>query len=146
MAALSSLLLCGAQTSPTACKSSGSIGPSTGEVVGVVVGVGAAVVVGTVVLVEVNKSHHEIKGCVSTGPNGLEVENESDKKTYALVGVPPNVKVGDIVKVHGNNEKKQKGSTGDQSFFVAEIRKDYGPCKLNPAPAAAAAPAAALLP
>lgn len=135
-AAFSSFLLCGAQA-PTQCHE--SIGPSTGEVVGVAVGVGAVIVVGTVVLVEVNKSHHTIKGCVSTGPNGLEVLNESDKKTYALVGVPANVKVGDIVKVNGNKDRKQKDSAGNQDFVVTKMSKNYGPCKVTQASSAPAA-------
>jgi hypothetical protein len=133
MLALSSFLLCGA-SSPTQCKSSGSIGPSTGEVVGVGVAVGAVIVVGTVVLVEVHKSHHTIKGCVTTGPDGLEVQNESDKKTYALTGVPANVKVGDIVKVNGTKEKKQRSSAGNEDFVVTKMSKDYGPCKAILAP------------
>src|ERR1700722_6530149 len=93
MAALSSFLLCGAQSSPTSCKSSGSIGPSNAEGVGVTVAAAAVIVVGVVVLVEVNKSHHTIKGCVLSGPDGIQVENEGDKKIYALVSSPANVKV-----------------------------------------------------
>jgi hypothetical protein len=121
---LSSILLCGAG-SPTGCQSSGSIGPSNGEVIGIGVAAVAVVVVGVVVLVEVNKSHHTIKGCVSSGPGGLEVLNESDKKVYALMGVPANVKVGDIVKVQGKKEKQG----GAQEFVVQKMSRDYGPCK-----------------
>ena len=138
MVALSSFFLCGMQSTPTGCTNTnqGHIGPSNGEVVGIGVGVIAGVVVGVVVLVEVNKSHHTIKGCVTNGPNGLEVQNESDKKTYSLLGVPSNVKVGDIVKVHGNKEKKEKGSAASQEFKVEKMSRDYGPCKLSPAPSA----------
>jgi len=137
MLALSSFLLCGA-SSPTTCTSSGHIGPSTGEVVGATVGISAAVVVGVVVLVEVNKSHHTIKGCVSAGPNGVVVENESDKKSYMLVGDPSKVKVGDVVRLRGTKEKKQKGSSGTQDFVVTNMSRDYGPCKAVPAAAASA--------
>jgi len=137
MLALSSFLLCGAN-SPTTCTSSGHIGPSNAEVVGALVGVGAVIVVGTVVLVEVNKSHHTIKGCVTAGPNGVEIENESDKKSYLLVGDPSKVKVGDIVRLRGTKEKKQKGSTGTQNFIVTNMNRDYGPCKAAPTAAASA--------
>jgi hypothetical protein len=133
MIALSSFLLCGADA-PTQCKSNESFGPSAGEVVGVAVAVGAVIVVGTVVLVEVHKSHHAIKGCVTTGPDGLEVLNQSDKRIYALTGVPANVKVGDIVKVSGTKEKKQRSSAGNEDFVVAKMSRDYGPCKVSPAP------------
>jgi len=126
MIALSSFLLCGS-TTPTQCKD--QIGPSTGEVVGIGVGITAGIVIGTVVLVEVHKSHHTLKGCVTSGPSGLAVLNESDKRTYALTGVPINVKVGDIVKVTGTKERKQLDSAGNEDFVVARMSKDYGPCK-----------------
>lgn len=129
MVSLSSILLCGAYA-PTSCQSSGHIGPSTGEVVGIGVAAVAVVVVGVVVLVEVNKSHHTIKGCVSSGPGGLEVLNGSDKKTYSLMGVPPNVKVGDIIKVQG--KKENQGSS--RQFVVEKMSRDYGPCKAAPGP------------
>lgn len=135
MVALSSFLLCGA--APTTCKSSGSIGPSSGEVIGAAVGISAAVVVGVVVLVEVNKSHHTVKGCVTAGPGGIEVLNESDKMTYALVGDPSKVKVGDVVRLRGTKEKK--GSAGNRDFLVSSMSKDFGPCKATPPPTASAA-------
>ena len=127
-AALSSLLLCGA-TTPTGCQSSGHIGPTTGEVVGATVGIVAVVVVGTVVLVEVHKSHHTVQGCVTAGPDGLKVHQKDSQKVYALTGVTANVKVGDVIKVHGDKVRGQKDSAGDQDFAVEQISRDYGPCK-----------------
>jgi len=139
LAALGPLLLCGA-TAPVKCDE--HIGPSTGEVVGVTVGVVAAVVVGTVVLIEVNKSHHTIKGCVTSGPDGLEVHNEKDNRTYALTGVTANVKPGDIIQVRGSKEKKEKDNAGNQDFKIAKMSRDYGPCTAAAAPAPAANPGA----
>jgi hypothetical protein len=133
-AGLSSFLLCGA-TSPTTCNST-PIGPSNGEIIGAAVGIGAAIAVGTIVIVEVHKSHHTIKGCVTVGPDGVLVHNDGDKKIYALTGITAKVKVGDIVKVNGNKNKKQKDSAGDLDFVVTKIGKDYGPCKALEAPAA----------
>jgi hypothetical protein len=140
---LSSFLLCGA-TSPSGCTSSDDqIGPSKGEVIGAAVGVGAAIAVGTIVIIEVNKSHHTIKGCVTVGPSGVLVHNQSDQKVYSLTGITADVKVGDIVKVSGKKNKKQKDSAGDEDFAVAKISKDYGPCKTAlvapPGPPAASA-------
>lgn len=135
-----SLLLCGA-SSPTGCQNSnaGSIGPSTGEVVGAAIGVVAVVAVGTVVLVEVHNSHHIIKGCVTTGPDGLTVHTPNNGKIYALTGVTANVKVGDVIKVHGSKPKGQKDSSGDQDFAVERMSRDYGPCKAEfPSPLTAA--------
>src|ERR1035438_8528146 len=127
---LGSLLMCGS-TAPAGCTSSGSIGPTTGEVVGAIVGVAAVIVVGTVVLVEVNKSHHTVKGCVTAGPDGLTVHTEGNGKTYALTGVTANAKVGDVVKLHGSKQKGQKDSAGDQDFKVEKMSRDYGPCQAD---------------
>ena len=135
---LSTFLLCGA-TSPAGCPSgSTSIGPSKGEVVGAAVGVVAVIVVGTVVLVEVNKSHHTLEGCVTAGPNGLEVHEDGNNKVYALTGVTSDVKVGDIVKVHGSKQKGQKDTAGAQDFAVEKMTRDYDPCKDELAPKAGA--------
>jgi hypothetical protein len=113
-------------------------------VVGAAVGVVAVIVVGTVVLVEVDKSHHNLKGCVTAGPDGLTLHTEGNSKIYALTGVPANVKVGDVIKVHGSKSKRQKDSAGDQDFAVEKMSRDYGPCKalLAPPPGTAAASAA----
>ncbi len=126
---MSSLLLCGA-SSPTGCTPSDEqIGPSKGEVIGAAIGVVAAITVGTIVIVEVNKSHHTIKGCVTVGPDGVLVRNDGDQKIYGLTGITANVKAGDIVKVKGDKNKKQKNSAGDEDFMVKQVSKDYGPCK-----------------
>lgn len=138
-AALGSLLLCG-WTAPPGCQTT-RIGPSTGEIVGAAAGIVAVVVVGTVVLVDVNKSHHTIKGCVTNGPNGLEVRNDKDNKTYGLTGVTANVKPGDVIQVHGSKEKNQKDAGGNQDFMVEKMSRDYGPCKVQlAAPATATNP------
>ena len=125
-------LLCSGSTSPATCQSSGSIGPSEGEVVGAAVGVGAAIAVVTVVAVD--HSHHTLKGCVFTGPNGLRLQT-SDSKVYAIEGDAASIKAGDKVKFHGSKVKKTKDSSGDQVFKVEKVSKDYGPCQVNLAPA-----------
>jgi hypothetical protein len=144
-AALSAFLLSGA-SSPTTCSNSNSNTnnniPGTnitpGQATAILVGSAAAIAVGTIVLVEVHKSHHTVKGCVTAGPDGLQVHNQGDQKVYALTGLTASVKVGDIVKLNGNKEKNQKDSAGDVDFMIQKISRDYGPCK-----AALAAPPAA---
>jgi hypothetical protein len=134
MIGLSVYLLCGAQSSPQACQQQ-RIGPSGGQVAAGVAIV-AAVVVGTVVLVEVHKNHHRVKGCVFDGPSGIELRTGGDTpKVYSLAGDASKITVGDMVRLHGNKVKKTKDSAGDQTFTVEKITKDYGPCKL-PDPAA----------
>jgi hypothetical protein len=130
------VLLCSGSTAPTQCQ--GSIGPSTGEVVGAAVGVGAVIAVAIIVPVEISRSHHIITGCVRTGTSGLELQT-SDGKTYALEGDAASIKVGDKVKIHGSKIKKTKDSTGPGVFRVEKLNRDYGPCPAATATAASAA-------
>ena len=69
----------------------------------------AGVVIGTVVLVEVHKHHHEVKGCVSYNGGVLTVQTK-EGKMWALTGDVIAVKPGDLVKVHGNRVKAVKNS------------------------------------
>ena len=136
MTILTAYVFCGASTPTTqGCntQNTGSIGPSKGEVVAVGVAVGAVVVVGTVIVIyEVNDHHHTIKGCATLTPDGIQVIDERDKRTYTVTGVTADVKPGDRVKVHGNKEKQQKGSTAPTDFVVQKINKNYGPCTTPP--------------
>ena len=136
MTCLAAFLLSGA-TAPQSCapppQSTGSIGPSTGEIVGAAVAVVGVVVVGTVVLVEVHNSHHTIKGCVLAGPGGLQVQDMNNTHTYNVSGVTTGVKVGDVVRLHGDKQKKIKGDPG-QGFVIQKINKDYGACQVAAAP------------
>jgi len=107
-----------------------NFGPSKAQVTAAAIGVGA-VVVGTVVLIHVHHSHHTVKGCVFSDQNGLEVQSQGDMKNYALTGETASVKVGELVRFHGSKIRKVKGSTGNQTFTVERITRDYGPCKVN---------------
>ena len=142
MTCLAAFLLSGAatQSCSTTPQPQDSIGPSKGEVIGVAVGAVAVVVVGTVVLVEVHNSHHTIKGCVTSGPSGLQVRDADNTHIYNVTGVTTGVKVGDVVRLHGDKQKKTKGDTG-QGFVIQKINKDYGACPVT-ASQTAAVPAA----
>jgi hypothetical protein len=140
---LTSLLLAGASTqSCNTTQTSGSIGPSKGEVIGAAVGIVAIIGVGTVVLIEVHNSHHTIKGCVTAGPSGIQVYDFANQRTYYVTGATANVKAGDLVRLHGNKEKKKKGDPG-QAFVVEKITKDYRPCKDSEMSPATASPSPA---
>ena len=104
--------------------------------VGVALG---AVIVTSVVLVHNHNASHRLKGCVTAGPDGLKLVTD-DKKSYLLSGALVTVKPGDLVKIHGDKVKRTKDATGDQTFMVETLTKDYGACKaiLTPAPAPAA--------
>jgi hypothetical protein len=124
------LLTTGPGTYPVSCNQPP---PShTGATVAAVAAL-AGIAIGTAVLVEMHHSNHTVKGCVSLGPNGPQILNDGDKKTYNLVGVTANTKVGDRVKLHGAKDKKKKDSAGDPTFVVENISRDYGSCPVAPA-------------
>jgi len=141
--ALASLVCC-VSVGPTACTNglndkNFSFGPTRGQITAAAVGISAAAAVTVVVIVEVHRSHHTVKGCVSSGPNGFQVQTQDDAKTYALAGNTANITVGDLVRFHGTKEKKVKGSAGDRTFTVEKISRDYGPCRVKPGPTATSA-------
>jgi hypothetical protein len=139
------MLLCGA-SSPSGCTNNNSnsnnnipgTSLSSGQAIAIVAGGVAVIVIGTVVLVQVHKAHHTLKGCVTAGPGGITVLNERDQRVYAINGVTADVKLGDIVKVQGNRQKGQNDSAGDEDFTITRFSRDFGPCK-----AALASPAGA---
>jgi hypothetical protein len=125
-------LVCCAAVGPSGCTTglqpqTKSIGPSGTAVAGIAIGVGAAVVA-TVVLV--HHSHHTMKGCALSGPNGLQLQTDGDRQIYALAGDTSGIKAGDIVRLAG--KRKKKNSALPASFLVEKVSKDYGPCKISP--------------
>jgi hypothetical protein len=125
-------LVCCAAAGPTGCttgplqSSSGGFGPSGAAVTAAAIGVGAGVV-GVVILVHHNS--HTRKGCILSGPNGLEVQ--SDSTTLDITGVTANARVGDLYRLHGSMMKRAKHSTGNRTFVVEKVGKDFGPCPVK---------------
>jgi hypothetical protein len=134
--ALSLLVCCGASSG--SCNSSnsnfGNIGPSTGEVVGATVGAVAVVAAVIIIPVEINKSHHTLKGCIYSTPAGLELRT-TENKTFVLSGTTADIAPGNTLRLHGNHQKRDKSATGDQVFLVQKMQKNYGPCQALPTPA-----------
>jgi hypothetical protein len=96
---------------------------------GGIIAVAAAIVVVAVILV-VHYKPATVKGCVASGPTGLEITDSSDKSVYELSGATSDVKAGDMVKIKG---KKKHGKGGAPSTFtVKELSKDYGACPAHP--------------
>jgi hypothetical protein len=123
MVGLTSFLFCG-MTAPTQCAQ-----PKDNSHGGVIAGVAVgAVAVGAIVIIGVHESHHNVKGCASSDKDGLHIQDGDTTKKYLLTGVTPNIKAGDLVKVHGSKVKKEKGAAGDQTFVVEKLTKDYGVC------------------
>lgn len=90
-------------------------------IIAVAVGIGVVVVI-----LVVHYKPASAKGCVSSGPNGLELANLGNKLTYDLAGDTSSVKPGELVKVKGK-KKHSKGSV-KSTFTVSQLSKDFGPC------------------
>ena len=109
-----------------------SIGPSTGEIVAAAVGVVAAVGITTAVIIEVEHSHHNIKGCIFNSSDGLQIEDAGTHKKFILTGATSDLKEGNLVRIHGQRAKRQKDSKTDQVFVVQNLKKTYGACTVTP--------------
>jgi hypothetical protein len=108
----------------------GSIGPSTGEIVGIAVGIvaaGAAIGVGIYFAV---KHSHSMTGCALSTTDGMTLTTESDKQTYALIGDVAGIKPGNRIRVSGKKSKEKSGSTSQ--FLVEKVSKDFGRCDGGP--------------
>jgi hypothetical protein len=105
----------------------GHIGPSTGEVVGILVGAGVAI--GVVVYLVIPK-HKTIEGCVLTSDGGLRLNNGKDKQEYALGMDNSAVRSGRRFRLKGKQGNKKSGI---RDFRVTKVIKDEGPCGDQPA-------------
>ena len=107
----------------------GSIGPSTGEIVGALVGiaaVGAGIGIGIYFVV---KHNHSVTGCAASTAGGMTLTTESDKHTYSLIGDVAGIKPGNRVRVSGKKAKEK--SSGTAQFLVEKVSKDFGACSVS---------------
>jgi hypothetical protein len=106
----------------------GSIGPSTGEIVGALVGiaaVGAGIGIGIYFVV---KHNHSVTGCARSTADGLTLTTEPDEHTYSLIGEVAGIKPGNRVRVSGKKGKEK--SSGTPQFLVEKVSKDFGACSV----------------
>ncbi|MFZ0661669.1 MAG: hypothetical protein WAM66_03170 [Acidobacteriaceae bacterium] len=97
---------------------------------GVIIG-GLAVVAGIGFLIYYSVHHgRSLKGCITSGPDGLQLVNEGDQRSYNLSGRTATIQPGDRVRVKG---KKIKNAPTHRQFAVAKVSKDYGACRVSPA-------------
>jgi hypothetical protein len=102
------------------------IGPTSGQVVLIGVGiaaVGAGIGVGVYYAVRHNRS---LKGCTTSGPNGLQLLNQGDQQTYGLIGEVADIQSGERVRISGKKEKREAGVP--PIFLVERVNKRYGSC------------------
>ena len=119
------LVLCLLLALPALPQSGGSIGPSKGEIVGIIAGVAAGLAVVGVLVYRESHRRSSITGCVVNGADGLTMQNERDKKVYALPPGAVELKAGERVTIRG---KKRKDSNGKLSLQVETLTKDFGSC------------------
>lgn len=89
-------------------------------IVGVAVGIGAAVGVGIYLI---HRSHTSLTGCIQQTDDGLSLIAK-DSKTYKLMNAPSEVKGRERLSLRGHKMKSQPG----RIFRVDHISRDYGPC------------------
>jgi hypothetical protein len=108
-------------------KVSGRIGPSAGPIIAGIVGAAAAVVVVTIVVIHESTKKRVITGCVVSGDNGMSVQNEKDKRSYALSGNTIGLKPGDRMTLQGK-KISPSGSSG-QTWEVRKTIRDLRVCQ-----------------
>jgi hypothetical protein len=121
---------CGLMAKPAEAQAANQI---ANELVLVVVVLPIVIVGGGISFLIYYDVHHShfIRGCAVSAQGGLQLQNEGDKQTFMLTGLTPDIKPGDRVRLKG--KKSKKDSSGNRSFLVEELVKDYGPCKAAPA-------------
>jgi hypothetical protein len=105
-----------------------TIAATHGQIAGVAAGAaGAGALIGVGVYYAV-KHDHSVTGCARSGPDGLQLTSESDKRTYSLVGAVAAIKTGNRVRVSG--KKTRQKSPAPAQFLVEKVTKDLGPCEI----------------
>jgi hypothetical protein len=72
---------------------------------------------------------HSLTGCAVSTADGIELQNEGDQLSYALVGEVAGIRSGERIRVSGKPEKKSVGP--DRHFIVEKLNKDFGSCKVT---------------
>ena len=93
-------------------------------VTGIVVVSAAVAIVVTVLVIHHRGNKSAITGCVSSGPNGISVTDEKDKRIYALSADSISIKPGDRMTLQGKRRKQ----SGALVFEAHEITRDFGAC------------------
>ena len=102
-------------------------GVGTGTIVGVVVGVVAVVAVVLIVVIHKTSGKRTITGCVRPTQNGMTVNDEKDKRAYALSGDTAGVKAGERMTLEG--KKVKADASNPPGWEMTKVRTDYGVCQ-----------------
>jgi len=127
---LALLLIAPSANAQSWSNSNFNIGPSKGQVAGVLVGGAAAIGVTIYAIYHFSHRGRSLRGCAVSSPGGLRLINEGDQQPYDLTGATATIKPGDRVRVKG---KKIKSDPNHRQFVVEKLSKDYGACRATPA-------------
>ena len=98
---------------------------SNGTIVGVIVGVVAAV---AYVAIHESSKKRSITGCVIPADNGMSMTDEKDNRSYPLSGNTGDIKPGDRMTLQGK-KIKQKDTGKPVLWETRAISKDFGVCQ-----------------
>jgi len=98
------------------------IGPSKGEIVGIIVGAAAAIAI--VVYLAIPKQS-TIEGCVESTERGLQLTDDQHRHIYALTAGEVSLQTAQRYTLKG---KKGKKSSGAREFEVRKLMKTEGIC------------------
>jgi hypothetical protein len=102
-------------------------GVTKGEVIGAVLGVVAVVAVVAILVVHQSHKPHTITGCVASGPNGMTLTDEKNKRVYTLSGETAGVKPGERFALEG---KKISPNAGKPLLWETKaVASDLGACQ-----------------
>jgi hypothetical protein len=101
---------------------------SNGTIVGVIVGMVAAVAIVAYVVIHESTKKRSITGCVVPAENGMSVTDEKDKRSYALSGNTGDIKPGNRMTLSGK-KIKPKDAGKPVVWETKTISKDFGVCR-----------------
>jgi hypothetical protein len=101
---------------------------SNGTIVGVIVGMVAAVAIVAYVVIHESTKKRSITGCVLPAENGMSVTDEKDKRSYALSGNTRDIKPGDRMTLQGKKIKPRDAGK-PVVWETKTISKDFGVCQ-----------------
>lgn len=127
---IATALICAFLTAFSRPAEAQSIPISQGQAVGIVVIFAAVVAAVTVAIYYTIRRPPSITGCAIAAATSLTLQNEADQQTFNLTGDIAAIKPGNRIRVKG--KKKNKDASGNRTFLVDKLSKDFGPCKAAP--------------
>lgn len=119
-------------TTSTGSPPSGGYSSGTGIAIGVAAAAGVGILIYALHHRGASPSQASLVGCTQAGAGGegTILVNDKDKEAYTLVAGSTDLKPGERVKLTG---KKTQDKSGNRTFQVQKLAKDYGPCKTEAA-------------